>query len=610
MRSSRFAAFLVAIGLLLLWAAPAAAATDAASFEAAAAADEAVTGFDSTIAVKADGSLAITETIQYGFGSNDRHGIFRNVPTREIADASHDRLFPVDDVSVTMDGSDVPTSLSTQGADEVIKIGDPNRTITGKHTYRISYTVRGATNTFPDHDELYWNAVGTGWTVPVDGITVTVTGPAPVQRTACFAGPASSHLSCASQAYAGSKATFAEPGLGPGQALSVVVAFPKGSVAGAGPILVPHQVTNWFNPTPVTIAVGAVLALLGVGVALLIGWRVGRDRVYLGQLPGLTPEPGEPAEQKRKPLWHPPPVSVEFTPPHNVRPGQVGTLIDERANVVDVTATIIDFAVRRQLRIRELPEAKPHDWELTKLTDGDTAFRPYERKLFSALFAKGDVVRLSELKNTFASQLRAVQSALYAEMVAQGWYRASPRQTRTVARAAAWLSLLGSIGLTLLLGLTVHAGLVGLGLVVASLCLIFVAEATPARTGTGSAMLARLMGFRLFIATAQADQIKFEERVQIFSDYLPYAMVYGLADRWAGILADLAREHPDAAPTTLYWYTGAGAFDVTHFNHSISTFTAVANGTLVSTPASTGASGFSGGGFSGGGGGGGGGGSW
>lgn len=598
MRSSRFAAPVVAIGLVLLWAAPAAATIH-----------EAVSRFDSAIVVDPDGSLGITETIRYDFGGNERHGIFRRIPIREIADSAHDRLYPVENVSVQLDGGGVPTEITDDGVDEVIKIGDPDKTLTGEHTYRISYTVRGAINTFADHDELYWNAVGDGWEVPVDGITVTVTGPAPVQRTACYSGPAGSHLYCGGQTYSGKTATFTQDGLGPHQALSVVVAFPAGSIPGAGPILVGHRVTNWFNPTPITIVVGAVLALLGIAAALFVGWRVGRDRVYLGQLPGLTPGPGESTEQKRKPLWHPPPVSVEFTPPEGVRPGQVGTLIDEHANVVDVTATIVDFAVRRHLTIKELPKARTADWELTKLTEGDPKFRPYERKLFTALFRNGDTVRLSELKNTFAKDLAKVQDALYAEVVAQGWYRASPKRTRAVARGFAWLALLISVGIMLLLGATVHMGLIGAGLVLGALCLVFVASYAPARTGTGSAMLARLMGFRLFISTAQAEQLKFEEKVQIFSDYLPYAMVFGLTERWAKILAELATVYPDM-PTTLYWYQGVGVWNVTHFNESIGSFTAMTNGTLISTPASAGSSGFSGGGFSGGGGGGGGGGSW
>ena len=129
-----------------------------------------------------------------------------------------------------------------------------------------------------------------------------------------------------------------------------------------------------------------------------------------------------------------PPVSVEFVPPDNVRPGQVGTLVDEKADSVDVVATIVDFAVRKHLRIRELPLGRGKDWELVKLTDGDSRFLPYERELFDALFNRRDTVRLSELRNTFATTFNLTKTRLYQDMVTQGWYRASPQQTRIRAR--------------------------------------------------------------------------------------------------------------------------------------------------------------------------------
>ena len=41
-----------------------------------------------------------------------------------------------------------------------LRIGDPDRTVTGRQVYDIDYTVDGALNAFDDHDELYWNAIG------------------------------------------------------------------------------------------------------------------------------------------------------------------------------------------------------------------------------------------------------------------------------------------------------------------------------------------------------------------------------------------------------------------------------------------------------------------
>ena len=58
------------------------------------------------------------------------------------------------------------------------------------------------------------------------------------------------------------------------------------------------------------------------------------------------------------------------------------------------------------------------------------------------------------------------------------------------------------------------------------------------------------------------------------------------------------------------WYVPHGAASLGDFAESIDGFTVATSGTIASTPAGSGSSGFGGGGFSGGGGGGGGGGSW
>ncbi|MFC7484644.1 DUF2207 domain-containing protein [Luedemannella flava] len=577
---------------------------------AVAADGEKVDEYATAIVINADASLDVTETITYDFGDNDRHGIIRRIPASFRYDDEHNRVYPISDVDVTMDGRPVEFERSSEGGYQIIKIGDPDDTISGAHTYRLRYHVTGALNDFADHTELYWNAVGNEWEALVAGATATVTAPVQITRAACYAGEATSRLPCDRATIDGTTASFAQGPQRPGEGLSIVVALPVGAVAATEPVLVPRRsFANSFRVTPVTVGVGTGLALAGVAGALLLAWRVGRDRRYVGLLPGLTPEPGEGAVEERQPLVGAPPVSVEFGAPDNVRPGQVGTLFDERAHVVDVTATIIDFAVRRHLRITELADK---DWELTKLTDGDPTFLPYERELFDALFSTGDTVKLSDLKGTFAKHLSQVREALYADMVTQGWYRRSPEATRTVAVVLGFLAVGLSIAALILLGVFLGLGLIGVGLVVAAVTFLVVAWFLPARTGKGSAMLERVKGLRLYIATAEVAQLQFQEKVRIFSTFLPYAMVFGLAERWAGIFADLDLDTtgPDGTPG-LYWYGGLAGWNLAHFNASIGSFATATTGTIASVPASSGSSGFSGGGgFVGGGAGGGGGGSW
>jgi Predicted membrane protein (DUF2207) len=225
------------------------------------------------------------------------------------------------------------------------------------------------------------------------------------------------------------------------------------------------------------------------------------------------------------------------------------------------------------------------------------------------LFDDRDAVTLSQLKNTFGRDLGRVRQQLYADMLEQGWYRRSPAATRSGALGLAVLALLGSGAVAALLAVFTGFGLIGAGLSVGALVLLAVAPRFPARTGKGSAALARIQGFRLYIATAEAAQIRFQEREQIFSEFLPYAMVFGLADRWAGIFADIGGAGPDGTGG-LYWYTGGPGWTIGAFNGYLRGFTSSTSGAISSIPPGvSGGSGFSGG-FSGGGGGGGGGGSW
>lgn len=116
------------------------------------------------------------------------------------------------------------------------------------------------------------------------------------------------------------------------------------------------------------------------------------------------------------------------------------------------------------------------------------------------------------------------------------------------------------------------------------------------------------------MVTAEKRRQAFAERAGIFDEYLPYAMVYHCAKKWAELFEKLDVRRPDVS-----WYVAqngsaplAIAFGMRSFAASIS----AATSTPPSTPgAAAGLSGFSGGGFggggfSGGGGGGGGGGSW
>jgi uncharacterized membrane protein YgcG len=579
---------------------------------------ERITDYEVELVVEEDGELLVEETIDYDFGSADRHGIFREIPVRESYDdvrEGYDRILPLEVLSVS--GSPgTPTDYAVTHTDDNIRlrIGDPDRTITGRHTYTIAYRVRGVLNGFDEHDELFWNVVGAGWDVPIDYATARVTVPGPIQRVACFAGPVRSTSSCDESTSEDNTATFAESGLQRFQAFTVVVAFPSGIVPAPEPVLEERWTfSKAFSLTPATVsAAGLLLAAVLAWFARVV-WRTGRDRRWVGSEVDIAF--GNPHEEEQAvPLLerHRPPV--EFVPPDRIRPGQVGTLIDEVAHPLDVTATIIDLAVRGYLRIEELPATglfvrKP-DWRLVRLRDA-AGLLPYEKALFDALFEDGPKVEVSELRGHFAHHLLQAQQQLYLDVKRQGWFTDRPDHVREHWRGIGVMVLVVGVILVALAAWKTSLGIVAIPVVVGGILLIAGARWMPHRTAKGTGMLRRVLGFRRFIEESEAERAQFAERQHLFSEYLPYAVVFGATDKWAKAFAGLGETLPE-----LGWYVSSDPFTFLALSHSINGFSVATAGTLTSQPAGAGvsgtggSSGFGGGGFSGGGFGGGGGGSW
>ncbi len=581
-----------------------------ADVSASAQAGEAIRSYDVRILIRADDSIRIAETVDYDFGSAQRHGILRDIPTRQTYDDRYDRVYPLHVESVTATGgasADFEVSEEPGGITR-IRIGDPDVTISGLHSYTIVYTVEAAMNGFRDHDELYWNAIGDEWDVPIDRATATVVAPAGILDVVCYAGPLGSYTTCDKRRIAGETARFTQAGLFPFEALTVVVSLPKGTVAEPQPRLVePWSIGRAFARTPVTIGLsGGLLALVIAGSGRLL-WSRGRDRRFIGSPVDQTL--GNPTgDAQAVPLFERGVAPVEFAPPGDLRPGQVGTIVDEQANTLDVTATIVDLAVRGYLTIEEIPKegwfGKP-DWTLHRTDKDENDLLAYERTLLTGLFKDGNDPALSSLKRAFAERLSKVEDQLYADAVKRGWFVKRPDKVRSSWHARGALLFIAGLVITFVLAKWTTFGLAGIPVAVAGLILTVGARWMPSRTAKGTAIARRVGGFRTVIETAETHMSRWAEEQNVFTRYLPYAIVFGCTERWAEAFEGLQQLPPDTT-----WYRSSRPFIYADFGRTLDDFSVTTGGTIASTPSASGSSGFSGGGFSGGGGGGGGGGSW
>jgi hypothetical protein len=534
----------------------------------------AIESFDADIRVEAGGGVVVTETIRPRF-TGAWNGLYRTLPVdyRTAAGLGHKLLLRVLGARDGPGGRALRWETSREGRHVKVKVWVPDAR-DATRTVVLRYRVRNALGFFADHDELYWNVTGEEWEAPIERATVRVALPAGAEgvRAVAYAGTRLGRNRDADVEVAGSEVRFrAHRALPPGQGLTIVVGWPKGLVRAPGALAraTAFLLGNWPLAVP-----AALLPLL------LLAWaRWGRD-------PRLGP------------------IAVAYSPPADLTPAEAGALLDHRADARDVSATLVDLAVRGFLRIEK---SAGGEWVFHRAPGGaGPELAAHERRLLEALFADGETTLLSALENRFHHHLEKIRGLVFDRLLERGCYRARPSRVRhgwhTAGVFAGILLACGS-GLPLG-GLAVPPPVfIAGGILTAALVGAF-ALVMPTRTREGTRVLGAVVGFREFLSRVEGDRLaRTKLEPALFERFLPWAMALGVERQWASAFDDLWRTPPT-------WYDGPGqprfsASDLTHDLRGLSTRTAAV---FASTPASTGDSGFGGGGSVGGGSGGGGGG--
>lgn len=546
---------------------------------------ERVLAWDTEIYLESEDAFAVIERIRWDFEGEPRHGIFRDIPVAYGRGRAADYRIAVDAVEVSdAAGRARPVRTRRTGRLLELRIGDPDVTVSGVEDYWIRYRVRRGLLFFEQRDELYWNAIGHEVLVPIERASVTVylppgVDPAAVER-ACFTGPLGSvEQACRVASGVAALSFAAERSLAPREGLSVVVGLPKGAVRE------PSRSERWRARARDHLSAWALLPALAL--AALIGlWRAeGRDPAGRAALP------------------------VRYEPPEGLSPAEVGVVLDERVDLVDVSATLLDLAVRGYLQIEEVEGEgflflRDRDWRLVKLRDAG-GLRSHEALLFGRLFAAGDAVRVSALRNRFYVHLPAVREAIDEAVSRAGrFFPTSPALVRRRYAAAGVAALV--VGLAAFWTNAPPRAAVAIALT-GGLVLLF-SRVMPRRTARGRAVYEEILGFREFVARVDRDRL---ERMggrspERFERVLPYALVLGAADVWAQAFEGLYREPPR-------WYVSRapGPFRPRAFVDGLGQSLGTIGAALASAPrGGSGRSGLGGGGFSGGGFGGGGARSW
>ena len=543
---------------------------------------EEITSFISDITINQSGTIGVVETIDYDFGNEDRHGIFRTIPLVKTNTEGKRFRLGIEIGNITDEKDTAYRFTKTIENNELkLKIGDPDKTITGVHTYVIPYSVSGGLTYFSDHDELYWNVTGTDWEVPMEKVTATVKLPQLLNlsdvRLACYTGVSGSTLQECTSGYANGTATFASS-LGAGENLTIVVGFPKNIVAVLEPQpFVSFWETIWGKFTIVAIVVLFFLWYVVLPIKIIIDWfKRGRDpKAPMGVASAWFSAPKTPKGEE-------------------LSPAETGTLVDERADMADIVATIVDLARRGYVTIKE---AKKGEFTIEKQRGfvGDSSLPQFEQTLLSGLFANGNSftppakqdLASRDKQASLVTTIADVQRQLYERVVKHGFFEKNPQTIRQR------YTILGVLGFTT-------------GNILLAIVSFLFGHAMPKKTLDGAQTANVAKSLKNFL-TSQQRYLKFQADKQLlFEKLLPFAIAFGVERLWAARFKDIDLKQPE-------WYQGPAGyhFTSTQFSRSLhSSFASSISRSATPTSSSRGfSSGFSGG-SSGGGGGGGGGGSW
>lgn len=608
--------------------------------------------YDIAVSVNENNTLDITESID-AFFNTSKHGIIRYIPLKN-------KIVRLDGTTASnramVDNLRVNETFSTSVSDgnKVIKIGDPDVTLTGAKSYTINYTYQLGKDTGKEYDELYFNLIGDRWDTSISNVTFRVTMPKAFEPEMIGLSKGqfgSTDSTGISYQVNGTVITGSYDGiLNAGEALTIRVQLPEG----------------YFVNTGIMVDLMTILAIafpiLFVLITLFLWVRFGKDDHVV--------------------------ETVEFYPPEGFNSAELGYLYKGSAETKDVISLLIYLANKGYLEISELEEhslfAKSKTFKLTKLKeyDGDNE---NERIFLSGLFNVPKALNLSDIVSLFKTKNQPLQespkenrSEVTSEDLSNSFYITTNKilqnlnkkenkyiifEKTSLGKGLYFIGMLFAIyafitippvvaygGLPSLLvgmlfpgiGFTVLFAMVfgktkvavkifglvwGLGFggvpwatmvlpallmsplsliaYVAGLVCVFIIvmffKAMPKRTTYGNEILGKIKGFRTFLETAEKPKLEtlVMQDPAYFYNILPYAYVLDVSDKWIEQFETIGLQSPD-------WYHGSTAFSVASFGSFMNSTMATA-----STSMSSGSSGgSSGGGSSGGGSGGGGGSSW
>ncbi|MEM9402515.1 MAG: DUF2207 domain-containing protein [Pseudomonadota bacterium] len=546
-------------------------------------ADERILSFHSDIVIQPDASIDVIETITVrSEGQQIRRGIYRRLPTEYFDKFGNRHEVSIEPLSVLRNDRPEDWHVRQPRGSVTVYFGASDRLLDdGVHEYRFRYRAYRMLGFFEDYDELYWNVSGFDWRFPIDAASASVRFGFDVDATAVTAEAYTGAFGDTGRDYtretaAGPELTFRANALSATNGLTIVVGWPKGSVAEPGDV----QRAGWFltDNRNVLIALSGWFLLLGY---YLVVWsRHGED-----------PEEGV--------------IMTRYEPPHGYSPASLRYIRQMYYDGKVMTAAIVNLAVKGYLSIHQ--DGKKRSLHRESPGNQPPPLAAGEQELYDALFEQADAI---ELDNKNHKVIGKARSAHRKSLIAD--YKDKYFSNNTVLH---WPAVIISIAFTVIPFTVNQEPTPLLFVVIIAMFLVILVFAFIMRRPTirGRKLLDELLGFRDYLDIAEKDEMNLrnppQKTPQLFERYLPYALALGVDQTWgerfASTLAGIGETggrgyHP-------VWYHG----DWNSSTNMASDLSSGFNTALTQSAMPPGSSsGGGGGGFSGGGGGGGGGGGW
>lgn len=544
--------------------------------------DDVITNYVVDLTVQPDSTLLVRETITYDFGYPG-HGITRQIPYAYTRYGILQDNLAVDLLGLSLNGEPVPyetISADAVGAAAgtlVWQIGDPDRTVEDTQTYVIEYAVDWGLEYSNEYTELYWNAIGTDWSVAIDQATVTVHLPADSlladYEPTCYAGSYGASTTCPWD-YTDDGAVFYAAELEAYEGVTIDLALDPQVVV--RPNMFSYASHLLWNNWSLVFIPGIIL------LWLLLWW--------------LT-RPIHP-DQPLIPIYEvPKPVTT---------PSLAEQLMSGKVTGRGVTAELIELA--RTGHIEFIYDEKSNSVKTLKRTGTWKRADPIANYIKGVVF-KGEATEttLASIQSTGYTLLPTLTNLHKTTIKEQHWLEPTTQRYLLLFQIAAALTFVAG-GFTIVYGNTAaarHAIITGVVGILFSVAFYIARQANYQPFSQLGANIKQLLaGFKWFLRVTEQERVKFTQAPKLtpklFEEYLPYAVAFGVEQDWVKQFEHILTEPPGWLVGAPRGYTGLYAATLA-LGRTQSSFRA---------PSNTGRSGGFGGGFAGGGRGGGGGGRW